>query len=182
MQESIASVWKRTVSEAQSRDQRASLKALSANPFVYANDHHHGAVDLARQAAQRAGVQHLIDFRCQDAGVYRPMLPPGIIVTNPPWDQRMQGAEDSWQSLATFVSGPRMSENSTVPVGNGSEDGQAEARSAELSAGIAAHTKLALWVLSGNEQLNHKYLRGKPKTRIPFRAASNYLFFNMYSV
>lgn len=201
--DSIVPAWQRVLSHAQSRDRRAALKALNAVPFVYANDHHFGALELARQAAELAGVRHLIDFRCQDAGVYRPAQRPGIIVTNPPWDLRLHGAEDSWQALAQFttsigsVQADRMVRSSTA-----SRDGDVNGE--RTSSGLVEETaidqrvpsppaasaqgargqssKLDLWVLSGSEKLSCRYFGNRPQVRIPIRAASNDLYFNRYSV
>lgn len=188
LSEGIEPTWQQVLSQTQRRDQRASLRKLKVDPFVYANDIHSGAVELARQAARRAGVEHLIDFRCQDAEVYRPRHPPGIIVSNPPWDQRLHGAKESWHKLAAFVS----SQSSATPCSHTSS-GNGEAPNSDSSGGNSNEEcsvapkevhygvspaqrrsrKLDLWVLSGNEQLNARYLQQAPHKRIELRTASN---------
>ena len=48
---------------------------------------------IARQAAANAGVDHLIDFRHRDIAELASDLDYGCIVTNPPYGERLQGAD-----------------------------------------------------------------------------------------
>ena len=93
------SVWEECLAEAKKKDKRNSLSNI-----VFYNDVHHGAVDMAREAASRAGVKHLIDFSLGDIEDFTTKGHEVMVITNPPWNKRLQDqAIDSWQKLESFV-------------------------------------------------------------------------------
>lgn len=91
--------WEECLTCAKERDKRTSLSNL-----VLYNDMHEGAADMARDAASRAGVEHVIDFSQGDIEDFLPKEREVVVITNPPWDKRLQDrAVDSWQKLDAFV-------------------------------------------------------------------------------
>ena len=66
---------------------------LARGVRVIASDIDPRMVDIARANAARAGVEHLIEFRVADAREIGPDAPHGIIVTNPPYGERLAGRE-----------------------------------------------------------------------------------------
>jgi len=98
-----APIWQALWNEATLRDRRGTLKASGVPAFVLGNDIHGGAVNLARQAAAKAGVQHLTHFSVADVAQYKPPAQPvRMFVTNPPWGHRLDGAEDAAAKLDVF--------------------------------------------------------------------------------
>jgi putative N6-adenine-specific DNA methylase len=74
-------------------------KELSAP--IQGSDIHPGAIELARTNARSAGVGHLIQVERRDVGEARPPDgPPGVIVVNPPYGERI-GEEKEWAGLHT---------------------------------------------------------------------------------
>lgn len=53
------------------------------------NDIHEGALSLCKKDAQTAGVLHLLDLSCEDCQDYQPPVVPSLVVTNPPWGERL---------------------------------------------------------------------------------------------
>lgn len=91
--------WKRQIEEAKKLDTRKSFH----NKIIYANDHHSGAIRLAKLAAMNAGVENMIEFDNQEISHYKPSSPINMIITNPPWDIRLnENARDSWEDLKEF--------------------------------------------------------------------------------
>lgn len=69
-------------------------------------DHHDGALSLAARGAHEAGVQALVRFVKSDARDFEPTTAPALVVTNPPYGQRIGRDEalvDSWKSLGNFL-------------------------------------------------------------------------------
>lgn len=59
-------------------------------PLILAYDRDAGAIAAARANADRAGVADLIQFACQPiSALSAPTAPPGWVVTNPPYGQRL---------------------------------------------------------------------------------------------
>ena len=114
--------WQSVVSDAKARDNRLcrdekgadDISGGSRKLIVY-NDVHEGSIDLAEDASERAGVAHLIDFSpgpCDVAdlepyggeGEGEGRSSPLVILTNPPWDRRLDdNAEHSWDSLRRYL-------------------------------------------------------------------------------
>ena len=57
---------------------------------IIASDSDPDAVAIARRNAERAGVSDLITFRVADATAMAPFDTPGLVVTNPPYGERLQ--------------------------------------------------------------------------------------------
>ena len=65
------------------------------------------AVQIAQENAVRAGVEHLIDFRVADAAAFSQKTERGVIVTNPPYGERLldvQQAEELYRRFGTALS------------------------------------------------------------------------------
>ena len=96
--------WTEAVEEAHALDQRGG--GGGAPRPILANDWHGGALDLARRAARAAGVEECITFSEVAAASYQPEPPPSLVLTNPPWGERLdEGAEEAWHELRTFLKG-----------------------------------------------------------------------------
>ena len=63
-------------------------------PPILASDRDVGAVQMARANAERAGVQHLIQFSCRAVSAIEPPAGPGWVVTNPPYGLRVSQGKD----------------------------------------------------------------------------------------
>ena len=67
------------------------------------------AVQIAQENAVRAGVEHLIDFRVADAAAFSQKTERGVIVTNPPYGERLldvQQAEELYRRFGAALSKP----------------------------------------------------------------------------
>ena len=67
------------------------------------------AVQIAQENAVRAGVEHLIDFRVADATAFSQKTERGVIVTNPPYGERLldvQQAEELYRRFGAALSKP----------------------------------------------------------------------------
>jgi len=94
---SLEDVWWEAVREAR------ALRLSEAPQPIFANDIHGGALELAQKGAKAAGVDGSILFAHGSAAQYMPPETPSLVVTNPPWDQRLEGAKESWAELAEFL-------------------------------------------------------------------------------
>jgi len=101
--DSTPSVWDNIWEKANQVDLRKQPNELKSLPRISANDRHRGAIELAVRAAGNAGVHRMIDFSCRDISDYQPKSPADIVVTNPPWDMRLEGAGESWHKLGNFA-------------------------------------------------------------------------------
>lgn len=111
--------WKEVVGIAVRSDERTAL--LQNGKVIFANDWNPSSLELAKQSAVIAGVDHLIEFSGQDIekcdvslllrNIYRERtesngapLSEVMLMTNPPWDMRLnEGAVDSWMKYNSFV-------------------------------------------------------------------------------
>jgi putative N6-adenine-specific DNA methylase len=59
-------------------------------------------VELARENARRAGVDHLVRFYKADALVHEPRPGPGLVLTNPPWGERLGDETEAEAILTAF--------------------------------------------------------------------------------
>jgi len=87
---------------------RALAAARPTAPPIAASDRDAGAVAAARANAERAGVAADIAIDCaalgHAPGLTHPAMPPGAVVTNPPWGRRIGGKQPLrplYQSLGT---------------------------------------------------------------------------------
>ena len=81
-----AQIWKNILAE--------SLPTPRVAPIIQASDRDEGAVRMARENAQRAGVADAIQFTCQAVSAIQPPNEPGWVVTNPPYGLRVSEGND----------------------------------------------------------------------------------------
>ena len=75
---------------------------------IFASDIDPRAIQIARDNAVRAGVDHLIEFSVADACHFSRQTERGVIVTNPPYGERLldrKQAEELYQGFGAAVSG-----------------------------------------------------------------------------
>jgi hypothetical protein len=160
---------------------------------ILANDRHAGSIDLARQAAELAGVNHLIDFTCVDIDHYAPSGGVDAIVTNPPWEKRLEDGQQAWEKLAAFMRRVRRSSVSRVAavaqdpsigstefMGTGQINDKRSSDRAMTRAVDSAHMIPCTWVLSGNPDLEQVKGLDRPAQSIPLRVATVEARFNQY--
>ncbi len=88
-------LWKRLVDDAKSRDRRATLPAR-----FFGLDLDRRIVQQARHNAEAAGVFEAIDFRAGDISeLQRPCEGLGVVVCNPPYDERLAADETLYAAL-----------------------------------------------------------------------------------
>jgi putative N6-adenine-specific DNA methylase len=73
-----------------------------SGPVILASDRDAGAIKMAHENAERAGVEALIEFKCQAVSAVQP--PPGLgwVVTNPPYGLRISEGKDLRNLYAQF--------------------------------------------------------------------------------
>jgi hypothetical protein len=160
---------------------------------ILANDRHAGSIDLARQAAELAGVDHLIDFTCVDIDHYAPSGGVDVIVTNPPWEKRLEDGQQAWEKLAAFMRraghssvgsvaavAQDPSSGSTEFMGTGQINDKRSSDRAMTRAVDSAHMIPCTWVLSGNPDLEQVKGLDRPAQSIPLRVATVEARFNQY--
>ena len=76
-------------------------------PRIEAADRHAGALEIAQDSAEKAGVQGMVRFRRSEVSGLDPRNGPRIVVVNPPYGKRIGGPDldNSWRSLGTFLHG-----------------------------------------------------------------------------
>ena len=67
----------------------ALVAEYTGDYHITASDIDPRAVQIAQENAVRAGVEHLIDFRVADAAAFSQKTERGVIVTNPPYGERL---------------------------------------------------------------------------------------------
>ena len=67
-------------------------------PPVFASDVDARAVELARENARSAGVELVVDRHA--VRDLEPLVPPGFVVTNPPYGERLDADEELYAELA----------------------------------------------------------------------------------
>lgn len=88
-------VWEAERENARSRE-------FSGDYHIFASDIDPKAVDMARQNARRAGVADLISFSVADASAFDRATDRGVIVTNPPYGERMLEKKEAEALYAAF--------------------------------------------------------------------------------
>ena len=71
-------------------------------PSILASDRDAGAIKMARENAERAGVEGFIEFKCQAVSSITPPPGPGWVVTNPPYGLRISEGKDLRNLYAQF--------------------------------------------------------------------------------
>jgi putative N6-adenine-specific DNA methylase len=79
--------------------EEARAAALREGPPVHASDVDARAVALTRQNAREAGVDVVVEQR--DVRALVPLDPPGFVVTNPPYGERLEGDRALYEGLAS---------------------------------------------------------------------------------
>ena len=82
--------------------ENARSREFSGEYHIFASDIDPKAVAMARQNAQRAGVAELIEFSVQDATAFDRKTERGVIVTNPPYGERMLEKREAEALYAAF--------------------------------------------------------------------------------
>ena len=71
-------------------------------PLILASDRDVGAIQMAHENAERAGVADFIEFKCQAVSSITPPSGPGWVVTNPPYGLRVSEGKDLRNLYAQF--------------------------------------------------------------------------------
>ena len=80
----------------------ACAREFNGNYRIYASDIDPKAVAIARANAERAGVSGLIEFSVADARKFARSTDNGVIVTNPPYGERLGEKREAEELLAAF--------------------------------------------------------------------------------
>ena len=94
--------WNKILTDTKAKDARSEMKGT----HIYVNDIHPEAVQMARDAANKAGVSHIMHFSNEDINQYN--LPSQAevsrVITNPPWDKRLvEDSAQAWAGLGRFA-------------------------------------------------------------------------------
>jgi 23S rRNA G2445 N2-methylase RlmL len=119
-------------------------------PRIFANDRELSCVEMSIASAGSLKIHRMIDFSCKDAAFYRPKKVPEVVVTNPPWDRRIQGAEEAWSALGEFGR---------------------EVVSRNQGGSTSTSTSRSLWALTGNSYMT-QYTNLSVQQTVDFNAAS----------
>jgi 23S rRNA G2445 N2-methylase RlmL len=95
--------WRSLYDEAEAR----AAAGAAQLPKLMGNDRHAGALAIAKKAIASAGLADHIQLTQGDARDYAPSWPPGLVVTNPPYGERLDTdpaeLEDTWRALGQFL-------------------------------------------------------------------------------
>jgi len=97
-------VWERAREEARSRE-------FSGNYRIFASDIDPHAIELAKENARRAGVDDVVQFAVADALRFDRKTEKGIIVTNPPYGERIMEKKEAETLYAGFGRAWQATEN-----------------------------------------------------------------------
>jgi len=97
--------WKSALAEARELDNRKNIFDSNVPSRIMANDKHPSAVKMALESSVIAGVRHMIHFSCDEVTSFQPKASIDIVVSNPPWNIRLEGADESWEALRLFTLG-----------------------------------------------------------------------------
>lgn len=192
-EESAQAIWKELWSEALARDKRRQMHPPNHGQVCFwANDKHEGALRLARSAAERAEVAHLMRFSAMDvkdlsAHMQRTSYKADAVISNPPWDLRLSQAESSWRHLDQFLQHerrrrPRLSSNS-----NADEDAERPAASVDRSkdardAGASSGLR-RVYLLTGDSALAFAHIRhAEVRGEVRFSSSNTPLSFLRYDL
>lgn len=73
---------------------RKDAKNAEQMPLILASDRDAGAIQRAKENAERAGVADYIQFSCRSLSAIEPPAESGVIVTNPPYGVRISTGKD----------------------------------------------------------------------------------------
>ena len=95
--------WRQLYDDAEARAQRGAARL----PRLAGNDRHPGAIAIAQQSLAAAGLAQAIPLSQHDAAEWTPPFVPRLVVTNPPYGDRLQADPESltatWQALGRFL-------------------------------------------------------------------------------
>ncbi len=95
--------------------QQARASAIAAeysgNYHIFASDIDPRAIQIAQENAVRAGVEHLISFTIEDASHFSRATEHGVLVTNPPYGERLLDRQQAEQLYRDFGAAYARSEN-----------------------------------------------------------------------
>ncbi len=95
--------WREIYDDAEAR----AANGADQLPQLCGNDRHPGAIAIAHKAIAAAGLTGKIQLTHGDARDYAPPFPPALVVTNPPYGERLQAddgsLDDSWDALGAFL-------------------------------------------------------------------------------
>jgi len=97
-------IWDEARDEARSRE-------FSGNYRIFASDIDPNAIAIARENARRAGVDDVVRFEVADALAFSRTTEKGIIVTNPPYGERIMEKQEAETLYAGFGRAWRATEN-----------------------------------------------------------------------
>ena len=82
----------------------ARERALDTCPSrIMGADAHAGAAGLARDGIANAGVENDVTVEVADCLEWSPSHKPSLVISNPPWDGRLEGADAAWTALRSFL-------------------------------------------------------------------------------
>ena len=82
--------------------ERARAREFNGKYRIYASDIDPKAIEIARANAARAGVGEIIEFSVADARSFSRGTDDGVIVTNPPYGERLGEKREAEELLAAF--------------------------------------------------------------------------------
>ncbi|MBQ9966945.1 MAG: class I SAM-dependent RNA methyltransferase, partial [Clostridia bacterium] len=97
-------VWNRVKEEARAKEFRGNYR-------IFASDIDPKALEIAKENARRAGVEDIIQFQLADAMEFDRRTDSGIIVTNPPYGERIMEKREAEALYAGFGKAYMASEN-----------------------------------------------------------------------
>ena len=89
----------------------AAAREFNGEYRIFASDIDPHAIELARENAARAGVQDIVRFETADAARFDRRTGRGIIVTNPPYGERIMEKKQAEELYAAFGAAWRNTEN-----------------------------------------------------------------------
>lgn len=89
----------------------ARAREFSGDYHIFASDIDPAAVEIARKNARRAGVEDLITFSVSDACAFSRETERGVIVTNPPYGERLLEKQEAEQLYREFGAAWRNTEH-----------------------------------------------------------------------
>lgn len=82
--------------------EEARAKEFDRDYHIFASDIDEKAVEIARRNAERAGVDKIVTFETADAGKFARQTDAGILVTNPPYGERLGDLKEARRIVREF--------------------------------------------------------------------------------
>jgi 23S rRNA G2445 N2-methylase RlmL len=87
------------------RLRRQAPVPLADRPTIVGSDRDAKVIDAARHNARAAGVSSIVDLSVADIQDLEPPADTGLVVSNPPYGERLRGAEEAWIRLGRALHG-----------------------------------------------------------------------------